>query len=105
MWDDPYHHRCSYANQNLSIISTGASGYIGGDILAELIIKYPAYNYRALVRSQDSGQKIEKAYPNVTIVYGSLDDSELLTNESSKADIIIRKELAHGKSKIAWFGS
>lgn len=33
---------------------TGASGYIGGDILSALVPKYPHFNYRVLVRSQES---------------------------------------------------
>jgi len=76
----------------LTIHSTGASGYIGGDILAELISKYPAHNYRLLVRSEKSGHKVKELYPQVTVIQSDLDDSELLTKESAAADIIIRKE-------------
>lgn len=72
--------------------STGASGYIGGDILAELISKYPAHSYRLLVRSEKNGQKIKEVYPGATVIQGDLDNSELLTKESAAADIIIRKE-------------
>lgn len=72
--------------------STGASGYIGGDILSELIAKYPEHKYRVLVRSEANGQKIQKIFPDVAVIFGNLDDSELLTRESAAADIIIRKE-------------
>jgi uncharacterized protein YbjT (DUF2867 family) len=76
--------------------STGASGYIGGDILSELVAKYPEHSYRVLVRSQESGQKIQKIYPGITVIQGDLDNSELLTGESARADIIIRKSPAQG---------
>ncbi|KAJ5403869.1 hypothetical protein N7509_003740 [Penicillium cosmopolitanum] len=75
--------------KSVFISSTGASGYIGGDILSELIARYPEHSYRVLVRSQESGQKIQKVYPGIRVIQGDLDNSELLTAESARADIII----------------
>ncbi|GLA88879.1 hypothetical protein AtubIFM56815_003345 [Aspergillus tubingensis] len=72
-----------------TVFITGASGYIGGDLLSVLVSKYPDLHYRLLVRSRDNGQKIKAQYPNVEIVHGGLDDSETLVAESARADIII----------------
>ncbi|KAJ5097382.1 nucleoside-diphosphate-sugar epimerase [Penicillium angulare] len=72
-----------------TVFITGASGYIGGDILVELISKYPAYNYRFLVRGEKNKAQIQSVYPSVSIVSGDLNDSEILTNESAGADIVI----------------
>ncbi|GKZ70311.1 hypothetical protein AnigIFM63309_002683 [Aspergillus niger] len=72
-----------------TVFITGASGYIGGDLLSVLVSKYPDLHYRLLVRSRDSSQKIKAQYPTVEIIQGSLDDSETLVAESARADIII----------------
>ncbi|CAG7959349.1 unnamed protein product [Penicillium olsonii] len=72
-----------------TIFITGASGYIGGDILSALIAKHPENTYRLLVRSQQSQQQISVLYPSAIIVPGGLDDTELIRHESSNADVII----------------
>ncbi|KAJ5779258.1 nucleoside-diphosphate-sugar epimerase, partial [Penicillium paradoxum] len=69
--------------------STGASGYIGGDILSVLIAKHPEHKYRLLVRNEQSQKQILAAYPSVVIVSGGLDDIEVITEESANADVII----------------
>lgn len=70
--------------------STGATGYIGGDILHALYNKYPDYEYALLVRTQDKGDDIKKQLPNVRIVIADLDNSNVIEEEASKADIVIR---------------
>lgn len=67
------------------------TGYIAGDALYELYQKHPDYEYAALVRSQDKADIVKKAFPNVRIVLGGNDDSELLKEEAAKADIVLRK--------------
>lgn len=42
------------------------------------------------MRTQEKADKVKKAYPNVNIVLGGLDDSELLEKEAAKADIVLR---------------
>ncbi|GAA88672.1 nucleoside-diphosphate-sugar epimerase [Aspergillus luchuensis IFO 4308] len=79
-----------------TVFITGASGYIGGDVLSVLVSKYPDLHYRLLVRSRDSGQKIKAQYPTVEIIQGDLDNSETLAAESARADIIIPKAIAQG---------
>lgn len=71
--------------------STGTTGYIGGDALYALQKAHPEYQYTALVRNSDRGVPVAAAFPSVRLVYGTLDDSKLLEEESSKADIVIRK--------------
>lgn len=52
---------------------------------------HPEYEYAALVRTKEKGTVVEAAYPRIRLVYGTLDDAELLEEESRKADIVLRK--------------
>lgn len=49
------------------------------------------YEYTALVRNPDKGAPVASVYPNIRLVYGTLDDVELLEKESASADIVLRK--------------
>lgn len=69
--------------------STGATGYIGGDALYAIANKYPDLEITAVVRNSDKGAKVAVQYPKVRLVYGDLDNTELLTAEASKADIVL----------------
>ncbi|KAG0652551.1 Aurachin B dehydrogenase [Hyphodiscus hymeniophilus] len=71
------------------IFVTGATGYIGGDALYALYKKYPDFEYTALVRNSDSGAKVAAEYPKIHLVYGTLEDSDVLEAEAAKADIVI----------------
>ncbi|KAF8477606.1 hypothetical protein BDZ91DRAFT_709559 [Kalaharituber pfeilii] len=74
----------------VTVFVTGASGYIGGTVLNTLATeKHPEFSYRALVRSESFAEKIRSKYTNVTPVVGSLDDLNLIEEESSKADIVV----------------
>lgn len=42
------------------------------------------------MRNESKAAPIKEKYPNVRIVYGSLDDSKVLEEEASKTDILIR---------------
>lgn len=68
--------------------STGATGYIGGDILYTITRAYPDYEYAALVRGS-KGAIVAAAYPKIRIVDGTLDDAAIIEEESAKADIVI----------------
>lgn len=67
-----------------------SQGYIAGDALYVLSKAHPEYEFTALVRSQEKADKVKSAYPKINIVLGSLDDSSLLEEEASKADIVLR---------------
>ncbi|CAL3962818.1 unnamed protein product [Diplocarpon coronariae] len=71
------------------IFITGTTGYIGGDVLYALEKAHSEYEVTALVRNSDSAAKVAAAYPRIRFVYGSLEDSTLLEDASSKADIVI----------------
>lgn len=43
-----------------------------------------------LVRNESKAAPVKERYPNVRIVYGTLDDSKVLEEEASKTDILIR---------------
>jgi len=66
------------------------TGYIAGDALYALYQKHPDYEYSALVRTQDKADVVKKAFPNIRIVLGGNDDSELLKEEAAKADVVLR---------------
>lgn len=66
------------------------TGYIAGDAFYALHKAFPDLEYSLLVRTQDKADKITAQYPKARIVLASLDDSETLEKESSKADIVIR---------------
>jgi len=70
---------------------TGATGYIGGDALKAIIDAHPEYEITALVRNSNKGAQVAAVYPKVSLVYGDLDSTDLLTKEASKADIVCRK--------------
>jgi len=71
------------------VFVTGASGFIGGDALYALEKAHPDWEFSILVRSKDSGAKIQKAHPKVNLVIGSLDDSETVANAAAAADIVV----------------
>ncbi|KAF0641076.1 hypothetical protein FPSE5266_06878 [Fusarium pseudograminearum] len=72
-----------------SIFLTGASGYVGGQLLHELTKTHPEYNIVTLVRDSHAAETIAQAYPKVRTVVGDLDDSELVEQEAGKADIVL----------------
>ena len=71
------------------------TGYIAGDALYALHSQHPDYEYACLVRTKEKAEAVKKAYPNVRIVLGGLDDSEILEGESAKADIVLRTAEPH----------
>lgn len=77
------------------ILRTGATGYIGGDVLSQLEPKYPGIIFRVLTRDEQKGKLIKEQHPAVQIVSGDLNDAALLQEESAQADIILRELLPH----------
>ncbi|KAH6692714.1 hypothetical protein F5X68DRAFT_201453 [Plectosphaerella plurivora] len=72
-----------------SIFLTGATGYIGGDVLNALATAHPDYTIRALVRNDAHRDVISKKYPNVQVVGGSLDDAETIAREAVEATVVL----------------
>ncbi|EYE90759.1 uncharacterized protein EURHEDRAFT_488300 [Aspergillus ruber CBS 135680] len=77
------------------IFLTGASGYIGGEVLHVLQTAYPEHEYVVMLRDKEKAQKVSNAYPKVRVVSGDLDSAALLEEEARKADIVIH--LANAK--------
>jgi nucleoside-diphosphate-sugar epimerase len=71
----------------LSVFFTGATGYIGGPILYQLLQKKGEYQITALIRAKDKASKLEAL--GVRVVLGALDDTAIIAEESFKADIVI----------------
>jgi hypothetical protein len=43
-----------------------------------------------LVRNSDKGALVAADYPKIRLVYGDLDSADVLEEEASKADIVLR---------------
>ncbi|KAF7528333.1 hypothetical protein PCG10_000941 [Penicillium crustosum] len=71
------------------IFLTGATGYIGGEVLHALHHAHPEYEVAALIRDSEKAGKVLAAYPKVRVVLADLDDVEIIEKESRKADIVI----------------
>lgn len=70
-----------------TVFITGATGYIGGSILHELVQNHGSeYIITALVRSQANVAQV-KAAGAATIVVGSYDQPELLVNAVKESDV------------------
>ncbi|KPM43929.1 hypothetical protein AK830_g2651 [Neonectria ditissima] len=74
-----------------SIFLTGATGYVGGQVLHELVRSHPDYTIAALIRDGDVAKRIAEAFPKVRAVVGDLDNAELIEEEASKASVVLRK--------------
>jgi hypothetical protein len=64
---------------------------VGGDVLYALLQAHPSWesSITCLARSPSRGAELSSAYPNLKLVYGTLDDSQILEKEASKADIVL----------------
>ncbi|CAI7671291.1 unnamed protein product [Penicillium discolor] len=71
------------------IFLTGATGYIGGEVLHALQHAHPDYEVAALIRDSEKAGKVLAAFPKVRVVLADLDDVEIIEKESRKADIVI----------------
>jgi len=82
------------------VFLTGATGFIGGDALYEIYHAHPEYEYTCLVRSSDKGAKVASQYSKVKLVYGTLEDAELLEKEAAAADVVLNFANADSKEAV-----
>ncbi|OBT76837.1 hypothetical protein VF21_04794 [Pseudogymnoascus sp. 05NY08] len=68
---------------------TGATGYVGGDVLNRLSSAASKFNITALVRDSGNSSRVTAAFPNVRIVHGELDNIELIEDEAKQADVVL----------------
>ncbi|KAG9098722.1 hypothetical protein FRC06_006042 [Ceratobasidium sp. 370] len=73
-----------------SIFILGATGYVGGSLLVALAKAYPSTKISALVRSPGDATSVSAVGPCVRVVQGSHADLELITTESSSADVVFQ---------------
>jgi len=78
---------------------TGATGYIGGEVLHDLQQAHPEYDVAVLIRDEEKAKKVLAAFPNVRVVLADLDNVNIIEEESRKANVVIRE------SKYAFNGS
>jgi len=64
-------------------------GYIGGDVLFAVAQAHPDYDIACLVRNSEKGAQIAGQYSRIRLVYGNLDDAQVLEEEAAKADIVL----------------
>ena len=69
-----------------TIFILGATGYIGGSILQDLLDD-PNYSITALVRSAEKAKNLETF--GVKVILGSLDDSDKVQQATAAADIVL----------------
>lgn len=64
---------------------------MGGDFLVLLLQAHPAWaaSITCLVRDQARGNSLKASYPSVRLVYGTLDDADILETEAAKAEIVL----------------
>lgn len=78
-------------HQLTPFLSTGVTGYTGGDALYSLYNKHPDWEYTAFVRDSDRAAPVAAAFPKVRFAYGTLEDAAIIEEEASKADIVLRE--------------
>lgn len=69
------------------IFITGGTGYIGGSVLDTIVTRHPEYDIHALLRTVPP--TFETRYPNVKIVKGDYDSSDILAEAASQADVVV----------------
>ena len=72
------------------IFVTSAHGDVDGHTTGVLMAAHPEYEVMAQGRSEEQGSKPKSHWPSVTTVVGTLDDDEILKEESAKADVFLR---------------
>ncbi|KXS19965.1 NAD(P)-binding protein [Gonapodya prolifera JEL478] len=73
----------------VKVFLTGATGYIGGQVLFALLNRADASRYKiaALIRGEERAQKLRDL--GTRVVVGSLDDVEIIKKEASEADVVL----------------
>ncbi|KAG8766603.1 hypothetical protein FRC12_006765 [Ceratobasidium sp. 428] len=73
-----------------SIFILGATGYVGGTLLVALVEQYPSLEIKALVRNPKDAELVAAVGPSVAVVSGSHTDLDLVTTQSSNADVVFQ---------------
>ncbi|KAG7822309.1 hypothetical protein KL928_000784 [Ogataea angusta] len=72
------------------LFAIGATGYVGGSVLSDILKVYPDFEVTALVRTQEKADLLKTASNGrILTILGDLDDLDLIENATKNADIII----------------
>ena len=77
------------ASPALSIFITGATGFVGGSILAALLQSHPNTRIKALVRKETDAKELQSVYANLEPIIGLLSSLSLLTATAASVDFVI----------------
>ena len=72
------------------VFVAGVSGYLGGHTITRVMEKHPQWNIVALIRSEEQKKIVQARWPKIEVVIGDLDNRDLLIEEGSKADVVLR---------------
>ncbi|KAE9377570.1 NAD(P)-binding protein [Stipitochalara longipes BDJ] len=72
------------------IFVTGVSGYVGGNMMGRLLEKHPEWHVVVLVRNEKQKEIVLARWPQLEVVIGDLDNSALMIQEGSKADVVLQ---------------
>ncbi|GMM37378.1 hypothetical protein DASC09_047030 [Saccharomycopsis crataegensis] len=73
-----------------NIFILGASGFIGGEILYQLLQEFPEFSISCLLRSEEKAKKLQTATGNrISVVLGDLKSANVLEQKFQEADIVI----------------
>lgn len=70
---------------------TGASGYIGGQVLHTISSTHPEYEIAVLLRNSEKAAIVSKQYPGVRVALGDLDSLDLIEEEARQATVVVSK--------------
>ncbi|KAK5732235.1 hypothetical protein LTR17_010681 [Elasticomyces elasticus] len=69
------------------IFLTGGTGYIGGTVLDTIVKQHPEYHVTVLLRNVP--EKFSKLYPDVKVVRGDYDSTDLISETAARASVVI----------------
>ncbi|KAL4882722.1 hypothetical protein BJY04DRAFT_38990 [Aspergillus karnatakaensis] len=78
------------------IFFTGASGYVGGDVLHALLETHPEWesSITILLRNRSYESKFKSKYPQLNFFFASLDDTDAIAEEVAKNELVLHFALS-----------
>lgn len=73
----------------MKVFIAGATGYIGGEVLSQILSQFPSDSITALIRSQEKSDILTDKFPQIKSVIGTLDNLDEIKTQCEEADIII----------------
>ncbi|KAL3477325.1 hypothetical protein BJX99DRAFT_226381 [Aspergillus californicus] len=78
------------------IFLTGASGYVGGDILHEILSSHPDWenSITVLLRNRSYEAPFRAKYPNLNLFFATHDDTTAIAGEVAKNDVVVHTAIS-----------